>query len=106
MHSLALTVGPGRADIGAALSTAIGTENAVGRVSDRGRGTVRLFNVDDNSTVYLAFGDTEPGAAESGVPLPIGGEFSEDIHITPAGGVWAWANKTGTKLQAVVVGWS
>ena len=104
MHSLALTVGPDRADIGLVLSAALITENPTG--SADGRGLIRLFNVDDNSTVYLAFGDTEPGAAESGVPLPIGGEFSEDIHITPAGGVWAWANKTGTKLQAVVVGWS
>lgn len=102
MHSLALTVGPDRADIGLVLSAALITENPTG--SADGRGLIRLYNVDDNSAVYLAFGDTDPGAA--GVPLPIGGEFSEDIQITPAGGVWAWANKTGTKLQAVVVGWS
>ena len=105
MHSLALTVGPDRADIGAALSTAIATENAVGRVSDRGRGTVRLYNVDDTAAAYLHFGDTEPGADVAGILLPIGQRFPEDIQITPAGGVWAWARE-GTKLQAVVVGWS
>ena len=105
MHSLALTVGPDRADIGLVLSAALITENPAG--SADGRGLIRLFNVDDNSTVYLAFGDTEPGAAESGVPLPIGGEFSEDIH-NHAGRrcVGLGPNKTGTKLQAVVVGWS
>ena len=77
----------------------------MGRVSDRGRGTVRLFNVDDNSTVYLAFGDTEPGAAESGFHYPSAANFQKTFTSRrPA--VWAWANKTGTKLQAVVVGWS
>ena len=107
MHSFSLTVGPDRADIGLALSAAIATENPVGPVDSRGRGTVRLFNIDDNSTAYLHLDDdTEPDASVSGIPIPIGGEFSGDIQITPSGGVWCWANKSGTKLQALVVGWS
>ena len=106
MHSFSLTVGPDRADIGAALSAAIATENPTGPADSRGRGHVRLFNVDDNATAYLHFGDTEPDADVSGILLPIGERFPEDIQIKPAGGVWVWSGSEGTRLSALVVGWS
>ena len=106
MHLFPLIVGPDRADIGVALSAAIATENPTGPVDGRGRGLVRLFNVDDNAVAYLHFGDTEPDADVAGIPLPIGGLFPEDIQITPDGGVWAWSGSEGTRLHALVVGWS
>ena len=106
MFSISLTVGPDRADIGLALSAAIATENPTGPVADRGRATVRLFNDDDNAAAYLHFGDTEPDASVSGIPIPIGGHFPEDIQVTPAGNVWAWAGKAETRLTALVLGWS
>lgn len=104
MYSIPLTVGPQKADIGLALSAAITAQNPVG--SETGRGLVQLFNSDDNAAFYLAFGDTEPGADVAGIPVPIGGRFPDDLQITPNGGVWAWSNKTGTRLQAVIAGWS
>ena len=104
MFSISLTVGPDRADIGLALSAALIAANPVG--SAAGRGTIRLWNVDDNATAYLNFGDAEPDASVSGIPLPIGERFQEDIQVTPDGGVWAWSGSEGTRLKALVMGWS
>ena len=104
MHSFSLTIGPTRVDIGLALSAALIAENPVG--SAAGRGSVKIFNVDDNATAYLHFGDTEPDASVSGIPIPIGQRFPEDIQITPAGGVWAWSGSAGTRLAVLVLEWS
>ena len=104
MHSFSIQVGPNKADIGVALSAAIAAENPVG--STAGRGVVRLFNTDDNASVYLSFGNTEPGSDVAGILLPIGQRFPEDIQITSDGGVWAWSGSEGTRLNALVVGWS
>ncbi len=30
----------------------------------------------------------------------------DDNQVTPGGGCWAWSNMNGTKMQAVVTGWS
>ena len=105
MHSIALTVGPQKDRYRAgSLGCADRRKSHVG--SADGRGVIQLHNVDGNASFYLAFGDTEPGPGAAGIPVPVGKRFPEDIQITPDGGVWAWANKAGTKLQAVVVGWS
>ena len=102
MHSIFFTVGKVRTDIGVVLSDAIVAANP----SSSGRGAVRLYNVDDNAQCYLAFADAEPAADVAGIPIPFGAVFQDDIQVTPGGGCWAWSNMNGTKMQAVVTGWS
>ena len=108
MTTLPVTVNKVPADIGVALSAAIEAENPVGPMSMRGRGRVRLFNSSGNARLYVGVQDTAPDASVPGVLVRPGAWWlpDEDLEITPAGGVWAWSNRDGAKITALVTAWS
>ena len=106
MATLPVTVNRAPADIGATLSAAMAAENPVGPVATRGRGTVSLCNTSGNARLYVALQDTAPDTSVPGIPVRVGEWFPEDLQITPAGGVWAWASRDDATMTALVTGWS
>lgn len=99
-----LTVGTTPTDIGLALSTLLSAEQPMGFRT--GRGAARLCNSSVNARLYVLIQDTAPDGSVPGLPVRPGEWFPEDIQITPAGGVWAWAGRDHAVMTALVVQWS
>lgn len=97
-----VTVGATPTDIGLALSGLLLAEEPSGA----GRGMVRMCNASGNTRLYILIQDTAPDGNLPGLPVRPGDWFPEDIQITPAGGVWAWAGRDGATMTALVVSWS
>ena len=98
-----VTVGTTPTDIGLVLSAILTQEAAPVNV---GRGAVRLCNTAGNTRLYVLIQDTAPDGSAPGLPVRPGDWFPEDIQITPAGGVWAWAGRDGATMSALIVAWS
>ena len=106
MTTLYVTVNMTKADIGETISGLMAAANAVGPVASRGRGRVRLCNVDDNGKLFLALQDDEPSAAVRGIPVNVGAWFPHELDIVSSGGIWAWSNRDNTKVAVWVTAWS
>ena len=104
MTTLPLTINAAPADIRAALSAALIAENPVG--SAAGRGSFKLFNSDESSTIYLLEQVDQPDGSISGIPILFGRSFPEDLDILPNGGLWCWSGADGTKALALILRWS
>ncbi len=129
MDAYHLTIDKAPADIGLALSAQVLAATTASRlaanaasypdatpddpappaVPGTGRAVMRLCNVDDNATIYLAFQKAAPDGSDpmfpavTGIPVRLGEWFPHDLDIWEEGGIWAWASRDGTKAVALLV---
>ena len=100
-----LTLGEVPADVAATLSVDVFTTDPP-RPGLDGRGAFRLYNASVDASVYVAVMDTAPDGDTSAVRVRPQSWFPIGLQVRPAGGVWAWASRPGTKAAIWVTAWS
>ena len=103
IETLTLTAAP--VDIGASLSASTFTRVPPIAAFD-GRGAFRLYNASTDSSLYVAIQDAQPNDDTAVVRVLPQSWFPLELQVRPAGGVWAWASRAGTKAAVWVTRWS
>ena len=105
METVPITPGEAPVDIGASLSTSAFTTNPP-RLGLDGRGAFRLYNASVDASLYVVVQDTAPDGDTAAVRVRPQSWFPIELEVRPAGGVWAWASRAGTKAAVWVTRWS